>query len=113
MPASQLDTQVRRRPGVALIDLTGEIDGSAEESLNAAYEEATTGETGTVLLNFGGVDYINSTGIALIVGLLAQARKDRIDVTACGLAGLTPGPARDVQRVCIDSARELAERAAT
>ena len=86
MPASQLDTQVRRRPGVALIDLNGEIDGSAEESLNAAYEEATTGETGTVLLNFGGVDYINSTGIALIVGLLAQARKDRIDVTACGLA---------------------------
>lgn len=32
---------------------------------------------------------------------------------ACGLAGLTPQQARDVQRVCIDSARELAERAAS
>jgi hypothetical protein len=32
---------------------------------------------------------------------------------ACGLAGLTPQQARDVQRVCIDTARELAERAAT
>ena len=32
---------------------------------------------------------------------------------ACGLAALTPDRARDVQRVCIDSARELAERAAT
>jgi hypothetical protein len=39
---------------------------------------------------------------------------DGVVVTpACGLAGLTPGAARDVQRVCIDSARELAERAAT
>jgi len=38
---------------------------------------------------------------------------DIVVTPACGLAGLTPGPARDVQRVCIDSARELAERAAT
>ncbi len=86
MPASQLDTQVRQRPGVATIDLNGEIDASAEDSLNTAYEEATAGAPATVLLNFSGVDYINSTGIALIVGILAQARRDRIDVTACGLA---------------------------
>jgi hypothetical protein len=39
---------------------------------------------------------------------------DGVVVTpACGLAGLTPGQARDVQRVCLDSARELAERATT
>lgn len=86
MPASQLDTRVRRQPGLALIDLNGEIDAAAEEHLNDAYAEATAGATETVLLNFAGVDYINSTGIALIVGLLAQARRDRIDVTACGLA---------------------------
>jgi len=86
VPTSQLDTRVRRQPGLALIDLTGEIDAAAEEHLNAAYADATSGEVTTVLLNFAGVDYINSTGIALIVGLLAQARKDRIDVTACGLA---------------------------
>ena len=29
-----------------------------------------------MLLDFGAVDYINSTGIALIVGLLARARAD-------------------------------------
>lgn len=86
MPTSQLDTRVRRQPGLALIDLNGEIDADAEEHLNAAYADATSGDARTVLLNFAGVDYINSTGIALIVGLLAQARKDRIDVTACGLA---------------------------
>jgi anti-anti-sigma factor len=39
-----------------------------------------------VLLNFGGVGYINSTGIALIVGLLAQARKERRQLLACGLS---------------------------
>ena len=86
MPDIRLETKVRRRPGVALIDLYGEIDAAAEESLTAAYEEAASGGTETILLNFAGVDYINSTGIALIVGLLAQARRDRIAMTACGLA---------------------------
>jgi anti-anti-sigma factor len=38
------------------------------------------------VLNFERADYINSTGIALIVGLLAQARRHAIDVTAFGLS---------------------------
>ena len=40
----------------------------------------------TVLLNFEGVAYINSTGIALVVGLLASARKQRTQVLVCGLS---------------------------
>jgi hypothetical protein len=55
------------------MDLYGEIDGFAEEAL-AAYDEAEMGDPEVVLLNFGSVGYINSTGIALIVGLLAKAR---------------------------------------
>jgi len=47
------------------------------------------------------------------LGLPVSRLADIVVTPACGLAGLTPGQARDVQRVCIDSARELAERAAT
>lgn len=47
------------------------------------------------------------------LGLPAARLSDLVVTPACGLAGLTPVQARDVQRVCIDSARELAERAAT
>jgi anti-anti-sigma factor len=32
------------------------------------------------------VDYINSTGIALVVGLLARARKSHHPIAACGLS---------------------------
>ena len=39
-----------------------------------------------MVLNFARTDYINSTGIALIVGLLAQARASGIALTACGLS---------------------------
>lgn len=82
---------VRQLPGVAVLDLQGEIDGFAEEALAAAYTQATAGEMAgvasprAVLLNFAGVDYMNSTGIALIVGLLSQARQAKRRFLACCL----------------------------
>jgi anti-anti-sigma factor len=39
-----------------------------------------------VILNFTDVDYINSTGIAVIVGLLARARSDGRPLKAFGLS---------------------------
>ena len=62
-------------PRVMVIDLHGEINSFVEEELNAAYAEADGHNLPAILLNFSDVDYINSTGIALIVGLLAQAHK--------------------------------------
>jgi anti-anti-sigma factor len=85
MPASRFEAAVRVEPGAAVIDLTGEIDAGAEDALNAAYDRAATIDGSLILLNFGDVGYINSTGIALIVGLLARARKDGRAVRACGL----------------------------
>ncbi len=42
-------------------------------------------QPGEVRLDFGKVDYINSTGIAVIVGVLAMARAEGRDVGAYGL----------------------------
>ena len=71
----------------AVIELTGEVDGAAAGVLTAAYEDAVTGGPAhTVVLDFARVDYINSTGIALIVSVLAQARSQRRKVVASGLS---------------------------
>lgn len=86
MPAHNLETQIRVRPGIAIIDLHGEIDALAEDALNTTYAAATASNPRAVLLNFGHIAYINSTGIALIVGLLARARKANCRVFTCGLS---------------------------
>ncbi len=86
MAEGPLEVHVRRQPPAAIIDLRGEINGAAEEALNAAYAEAESGQPEVILLNFREVDYINSTGIALIVGLLARARAARRRLLACGLS---------------------------
>lgn len=80
MPPNPFAVRVRyATPGrsaerpIAIIDLSGEISSEAETGLNAAYTEATNTTAEAIVLNFGGVSYINSTGIALIVKLLAHA----------------------------------------
>ncbi len=77
---------MRHKSGVAIIDLHGEINAFAEDALNAAYLEAEGHGPETILLNFGSVNYINSTGIALIVSLLARARASNRRLLACCLS---------------------------
>ncbi len=87
MPARRdLEAKVRHESGVAIVDLHGEINAFAEDALNTAYSEAEGCEPGAILLNFGDVNYINSTGIALIVSLLARARASQRRLLACCLS---------------------------
>jgi anti-sigma B factor antagonist len=85
---STCETTTRALPGAAIIELSGEVDGSAAEVLTTAYEwvAAAGSDLGTVVLDFAAVDYINSTGIALIVSVLARARAERRKVVASGLS---------------------------
>jgi anti-anti-sigma factor len=86
MAVRHLEAEVRQERGVVVLDLRGEVNGFAQEVLDAAYAEAESNDPEVILLNFEGVDYINSTGIALIVGLLAKARISKRRLVAYGLS---------------------------
>jgi len=77
---------VTTTPGEARLAMRGDVDVAADETLAAAYVEAAASGSTRVVLDFGNVDYINSTGIALIVRLLAEARRDHREVIALGLS---------------------------
>jgi anti-anti-sigma factor len=79
-------TAVRQRDGVAVIDVRGDVDGRAEASLDAAWSQAVAAHPAAVALNFTDTGYINSTGIALIVGILASARAQHLPIRAFGLS---------------------------
>lgn len=80
------EAELRQQDRIIIIDLHGDIDSFAEESLNQVYEQAFNLGPRTIMLNFSKVGYINSTGIALIVGLLAQARKNHVELVTYGLS---------------------------
>ena len=95
MPTKAFEASVRHAPAnprtpradsVVIVDLRGEINSSAEAEMEKACEHATRQNPIAVLLNFEGVDYINSTGIALIARLSAQARTSGPRLLAYGLS---------------------------
>jgi anti-anti-sigma factor len=83
MAAVELEARVRDDGGTAVIELTGDIDRNADQALDAAYAQVEHADS--VVLDFAKVSYINSTGIAVIVGLLARARANRQSLGARGL----------------------------
>jgi anti-anti-sigma factor len=85
MAANALDTRVSFQNDVAVIELSGEINAQAEESINLAYQKVEVWKPKFILLALANVNYINSTGIALIIGLLSRARKTQTRLMVCGL----------------------------
>jgi anti-sigma B factor antagonist len=83
---SEFEAAVRHRPPTAIIDMSGDLDGRADTVINSAYAEAALLGPEAVVLNFERVGYVNSTGIALIVGVLAEARKAAIGIRVVGLS---------------------------
>ncbi len=75
-----------RKPdeSVGIIDITGDITANSEEVLMDAYATAGDG-TRAVILNFTGLEYMNSGGIGLLVTLLVRANRARQRLLAFGL----------------------------
>jgi anti-anti-sigma factor len=84
---NDLEIGLRDAPPLVIVDLRGEMTTFAHEPLMRAYQEAMARGTGTVLLNFREVVYLNSAGIAAIIGLIGEARKANQRIL---LTGLTP-----------------------
>lgn len=80
------NAMVRQEGLTAVIAMQGIINNQADPALDHAYSEATALQPQRIELNFTDVEYINSTGIALIVGLLAKARSTKTPLTAVGLS---------------------------
>jgi anti-anti-sigma factor len=78
------EATVTRTEAGSVVVLSGTMNRAAKEGLELAYEEAVQ-HPGRVIFDFRDVDYINSTGIAVIVGVLAIARSEGREVGAFGL----------------------------
>jgi anti-anti-sigma factor len=85
--ANEVEATLRDAPPLTVIDLRGEVTTFADEAINSAYRQACEQGAENILMNFADVDYLNSAGISIIIGVLTEARKadQRLLVT-----GLTP-----------------------
>jgi anti-sigma B factor antagonist len=74
------------RSNVAVIDIQGEVTARTEDLLANAFAAASSGGIKTIVLNFGGLEYMNSSGIGLLVTLLIRAQRNKQKLLAYGLS---------------------------
>lgn len=85
MPTTKLTMDIREvSDGVRVIDVVGEITSFSEKEISDAHEKAGEGAT-AVVLNFEGLDYMNSGGIGLLVTTLIRAQRSGHALRAYGL----------------------------
>jgi anti-anti-sigma factor len=85
MDDRRFGAEVVEVPDEIRLKLSGDLNGRADESLAEAYARVAALGSHRLSLDFHRVGYINSTGIALIVRLLAEARRDGRTIQAIGL----------------------------
>jgi anti-anti-sigma factor len=86
MLEDELSVAIRERSGVAIIDLIGDVTTFAEEKINSAYMQVTEKGAKYILLNFRQNDYINSAGIAILIGIVTEVNRLQQQLAISGLS---------------------------
>lgn len=85
MPTANLKMDIREvADDIKVIDVVGEITAFSEQEVSEAHEKASDGAS-AVILNFEGLDYMNSGGIGLLVTTLIRAQRAGHALRAYGL----------------------------
>lgn len=71
---------------VAVLRFEGDIASTSKEAVLGAYQALPKATSKLILLDFTKVDYINSSGIALVIQLLIEASNSGQKVYAFGLS---------------------------
>ena len=85
MTQDTLSMEVRHVGPASIVDIAGDITAASEDVLMDAYGRAATEATRAVVLNFSGLEYMNSGGIGLLVTLLVRAQRLKQKLLAFGL----------------------------
>lgn len=71
---------------VATLHIAGDVTSGSEGELMAGYSRAIEDGASAIILDFSGLEYMNSGGIGLLVTLLVRAQRGGVRLLASGLS---------------------------
>jgi len=75
MVIKETETRLRRIGKAAIIDLIGDVTNRGQEVIQSAYAQARESEAERVFFNFAETEYINTSGIAVLISVIMEAEK--------------------------------------
>lgn len=86
MPAMTATMTVESATSAAsVIHIAGDVTAACEQTLMSAHEEATDAGAKLLVLDFAGMEYMNSGGIGMLVTLLVRGQRRQQKLAAVGL----------------------------
>jgi anti-anti-sigma factor len=77
---------LEKHGAIMLLDIEGDITAFSEPFLNDAYKRASDEGASRILLKVGEDAYINSGGIAVLIQVLAQTKRNNQNIGITGLS---------------------------
>lgn len=81
-----IEVKLRRLNGAAIIDLRGDVNASGEEDVKGAYHSASAEGADNILFNLEDAEYINTSGIAVLIGIVMEAQQADQKVLVYGVS---------------------------
>jgi anti-anti-sigma factor len=81
------EVSTRLKGDVSVIDIRGDVTAISGQPIEEAYKGVTAAGARKILMVFASDCYINSGGIAVLIGILSQSKKN---AQAVRMTGLTP-----------------------
>jgi anti-anti-sigma factor len=82
----ETEINLKNQGDITIFDVQGDVTAFSEPFFNQAYKNANDQGTSKILLKFSENAYINSGGIAILIQLLAQTKRNNQQICITGLS---------------------------
>jgi len=86
MANKDIEISVAKKNDVSIINIKGDVTATTGEAIEGAYQKVTTEGVKKILLFFDKDGYINSGGIAILIGVASESVKNKQQIRITGLS---------------------------
>ena len=82
----EINVSISHKDDVSILNIKGDVTATTGETIEEAYQKVSTGGAKKILLYFDKDGYINSGGIAILIGIASESRKNEQRIRITGLS---------------------------
>ena len=86
MPNKEIEVLVSNKNDVSIINIKGDVTATSSEAIEGAYQRISADGAKKILLYFDKDGYINSGGIAVLIGIASESAKNKQKIRITGLS---------------------------
>ena len=82
----EIQVSISNKHDVSILNIKGDVTAITGETIEDAYQKVSTAGARKILLYFDKEGYINSGGIAILIGIASESRKKEQKIRITGLS---------------------------